>query len=281
MRRLTLALVALLIAGCAGQASPPSIAVGAGADPESALLAHVYAAALRFHGSPAHVETSTDPIGDLDTGDVTVAPGLTGRLLQRFDPGATARAGEQVYRSMIAALPEGVAAADYAESAMDEPAAAVSETTAKEWGGRDVTTLTSHCDELTAGTVGTVVGADAPTVVGTCRLPKVREYPFPTTLFGALRSGEVDVAWTSTAAPKASDGVVVLSDRTALIRAENVVPLYARNALTEAQVRALSEVAGELDTATLSDMLRQVADGKDPGAVAAGWIDAHPLGGRG
>jgi glycine betaine/choline ABC-type transport system substrate-binding protein len=89
------------------------------------------------------------------------------------------------------------------------------------------------------------------------------------------------VAWTSTAAPKAPDGVVVLSDRTALIRAENVVPLYARNALTEAQVRALSEVAGELDTATLSDMLRQVADGKDPGAVAAGWIDAHPLGGRG
>ena len=75
MRRLILALVALLIAGCDGQAPPPSIAVGASADPESVLLAHVYAAALRHHGSPAHVETSPDPIADLDTGDVE-SPGL-------------------------------------------------------------------------------------------------------------------------------------------------------------------------------------------------------------
>jgi glycine betaine/choline ABC-type transport system substrate-binding protein len=278
MRRLTLALVALLIAGCGGQASPPSIAVGASPDPESALLAHVYAAALRYHGSPAHVETSADPIADLDTGDVTVVPGLTGRLLHRFDPEATARAGEQVYRTMIGALPEGVAAADYAQAAVDEPAPAVVESTAKTWGGRDVTALTSHCDKLT---VGIVAGAHAPTAVGTCRLSKAREYPDPAVLFAALRSGEVDVAWTSTAASAVPDGVVVLSDRTALIRAENVVPLYRRNELTEVQVRALSEVAGELDTAALADMLRQVAGGTDPGAVAGAWLDAHPLGGSG
>ena len=278
MRRLTLALVALLIAGCGSQASPPSIAVGARADPESTLLAHVYAAALRHHGSPAHVETSTDPIADLDSGDVTVVPGLTGRLLHRFDPEATARAGEQVYRMMIAALPEGVAAADYAQAAVDEPAPAVLQTTAKTWGGRDASTLMSHCDKLT---VGVVAGADVPTAVGTCPLPKAREYPDPAVLFAALRSGEVDVAWTSTTGPPVPDGVVVLSDRTALIRAENVVPLYRRNELTEAQVRALSEVAGELDTAALADMLRQVADGTDPGAIAGAWLDAHPLGGPG
>ena len=138
--------------------------------------------------------------------------------------------------------------------------------------------LSTHCDKLT---VGRVAGADAPTSVGTCRLPKAREYPDPAVLFAALRSGEVDVAWTSTVAPAVPDGVVVLSDRTALIRAENVVPLYRRNEFTEAQVRALSEVAGELDTAALADMLRQVAGGTDPGAVAGAWLDAHPLGGSG
>ena len=42
---------------------------------------------------------------------------------------------------------------------------------------------------------------------------------------------------------------MVLTDRTSLIRAENVVPLYRRNELTELQVLALNEVAGVLDTA--------------------------------
>jgi glycine betaine/choline ABC-type transport system substrate-binding protein len=276
MRRLTVALVALLIAGCGSQASPPpSIAVGAGADPESALLAHVYAAALRYYGSPAHVESSADPVADLDTGAVTVVPGLTGRLLHRFDPGATARADEQVYRTMLSALPEGVAAGDYAESAGDKPVPAVLETTAKKWGGRDVTAMVSHCDKLA---VGVVAGTAAPTVVGTCRLPKAREYSNPAALFAALRSGEVDVAWTSSAAPSVADGVVELADRTSLIVAENVVPLYRRNELTERQILAINAIAGELDTATLADMLQKVAGGSDPGAVAGSWLDAHPLG---
>ena len=58
----------------------------------------------------------------------------------------------------------------------------------------------------------------------------------------------------------------------ALIRAENVVPLYRRNELTDRQVLALNEVAGVLDTAALADMR-----GKWPGAPtrrrwpAAGW----------
>jgi osmoprotectant transport system substrate-binding protein len=276
MRRLAVALVALLIAGCGSKAPSPSIAVGAGSDPESVLLAHVYAAALRYHGSPAHVEASTDPMADLDSGDVIVVPALTGRLLHRFDPASAARTAEQVYRMMIAALPEGVAAADYAESAVDKPAPAVLETTATKWAGRDVTALVSHCDKLT---VGMVAAVDAPTAVGSCRLPKPREYPDAAALFAALRAGEVDVAWTSTVAPAVPDGVVVLADRTSLIRAENVVPLYRRNELTELQVRALSEVAGELDTAALADMLHRVAGGTESGAVAAAWLDAHPLGG--
>ncbi|GAQ34174.1 substrate-binding protein of ABC-type glycine betaine transport system [Mycobacterium pseudoshottsii JCM 15466] len=64
----------------------------------------------------------------------------------------------------------------------------------------------------------------------------------------------------------------------ALIRAENVVPLYRRNALNERQLLAVNEVGGVLDTAALVDMRRQVAGGADPQAVAAGWLGEHPLG---
>jgi osmoprotectant transport system substrate-binding protein len=275
MRRWAVALCALLIAGCGGNPPSPSIGVGAGPSPESRVLAQVYAAALRYHGSAAHVEQSKDPLADLDDGDVEVVPGLTGQLLQRFLPGAVSRGDEQVYRTMISALPEGIAAGDYAQAAADEPAPAVLEPTAKKWGGRDVATMIGHCDSLT---VGAVAGSTPPAVVGTCRLPAVREYPDAAALFGALRSGQVTMAWTSTAAPNVPDDVVILTDRTSLIRAENVVPLYRRNELTESQVLALNEIAGELDTGALADMLRQLAKGAEPGAVAAGWLADHPLG---
>ena len=266
---------ALLVAGCGAAPATPSLAVGADPDVESVLLAHVYAAALRSYGSPAHVEGGADPIAGLDTGVVEVAPGLTGRLLARFDPGATARAAEQVYRTMISALPEGIGAGDYAQSAEDEPALAVLDATAQKWGKRDVTGLIAHCGGVR---VGKVAGAAVPAAVGTCRLPAVVEYPDAARLVDALRSGRIDAAWTSTALPATPDGVVVLSDRTAAIRAENVVPLYRRNELNERQVLALNEIAGELDTGSLADMLSQIAKGADPGAVADAWLAAHPLG---
>jgi osmoprotectant transport system substrate-binding protein len=275
-RRLAVLLAVLLIAGCGAAAPPaPSIAVGAGPGAESTLLAHLYAAALRSYGSPAHVEPSPDPVADLDTGDVEAVPGFTGRLLVRFDPNAAARAAEQVYRSMISALPEGIGAGDYAQSAEDKPALAVTESTAQKWGKRDVAALVQHCRGLT---VGTVVGDRSPAAVATCRFPAAVEFPDAATLVGALRSGRVDAAWTSTAIPEKPDGVVVLTDRTSAIRAENVVPLYRRNELNERQVLALDEIAGELDTGSLADMLGKVAKGKDPGAVADEWLAAHPLG---
>jgi glycine betaine/choline ABC-type transport system substrate-binding protein len=109
-------------------------------------------------------------------------------------------------------------------------------------------------------------------------MPKPREFPDSATLFAALQAGQINAAWTTTATPNIPSGLVVLSDKTALIRAENLVPLYRRNELDERQVLAVDEVAGVLDTGSLADMRRQVAEGKDPGVVADTWLDAHPLG---
>lgn len=272
---MTVLLAVLVIAGCGGAPPARSIAVGAGPDAATTLLAHLYAAALRSYGSPAHVEQSRDALADLDTGDVEVVPGFTGALLFRFDPDAKARAPEQVYRSMISALPEGIGAGDYAQSAEDKPALAVTDATAQKWGRRDVAAVMRNCQGLT---VGTVPGGRAPAAVGTCRLPAATEFPTTTALVGALRSGRIGAAWTSTAVPETPDDVVVLSDKTSAIRAENVVPLYRRNELDERQVLALNEIAGELDTGSLADMLGKVASGTDPGAVADDWLAAHPLG---
>jgi glycine betaine/choline ABC-type transport system substrate-binding protein len=266
---------ALIVVGCGGHAGPPSIAVGATSNPESQLVAHLYAAALRFYGSAAHVQSVPDPVADLDSGEVRVAPGFTGQLLARFDPDATARADVQVYRALLSVLPEGVAAGDYTTSAEDKPSIAVTEQTADAWGGRDVTAAVRSCAKVVAGALK---GAHTPMKVGVCTMPKPREFPDNTTLFAALRAGQLNVAWTTSATPNIPSELVVLSDKTALIRAENLVPLYRRNELNEPQVLALNEVAGVLDTGSLADMRRQVAEGKQPGLVADAWLDAHPLG---
>jgi len=278
VRRLACVLAALVMvsaAGCGGADETPSLGVASAQDPESALIAHIYAEALRFYGSPAHVEQSPDPLMKLDTGEARVVPGFTGRVLHRFYPDSTARSATQVYREMVSALPEGVAAGDYTTSAQDKPALAVTEATADAWGGRDLTAATRNCDKLD---VGRVAGAAPPDVIGTCKLPKPREYPDRAALFAAVRAGEVNAAWTSTAAPNIPTELLMLSDRTSLIRAENLVPLYRRNELNEAQVLALNEVAGVLDTAALADMRAQVEDGTDPGLVAGAFLAEHPLG---
>lgn len=279
MRRLIVALLALAsvvasVVACGGPAPGRSLAVGARDDAESTMLANLYASALRSYGTAAHVEVVSDPISGLDSTDIDVAPGFTGLLLQRFAPDAKARAAAQVYRDMVSALPEGVAAGDYAESAGDTPALAVTEATAAAWGGRDMTAAVHNCDTLR---IGEVVDARRPAAIGTCGV-KARQYPDAAKLFEALRTGQVNAAWTSTADPDIPVDVVVLGDRTALIRAENVVPLYRRNELSEMQVLALNEVAGVLDTAGLVQMRRQLATGADPAHVADGFLADHPLG---
>jgi len=274
-RRLVVAvLAALLVAGCAATTTSPSMAVGARKDAQSILLASLYAAALRSYGTAAHVEVLPDPLTGLDSGDVTVVAGFTGRLLNTFALGAKARAATQVYRDMVSALPEGVAAGDFAEAAEDKPALAVTEATVEAWRGRDVTTAVRNCDKLE---VGHVADAPAQTTVGTCTV-KANDYSRAAELFEALRIGRINAAWTSTANPDIPADVVVLTDRTSLIRAENVVPLYRRNELSEMQVLALNEVAGVLDTAGLVQMRRQVSAGVDPAQIADAFLAEHPLG---
>ena len=273
---LLLGAVAATVAACAGPGPGPTMTVAAAADPENALLAHVYAAGLRYYGTTARVENSDDPLEALDTGTAGVAAGLTGRLLQRFDPGSAARSAEGVYRAMIGALPEGIAAGDYAPAAEDKPALAVTESTAQKWASRDLTAVVDRCAQVS---VGTATGTMPPDAVGECALAPAREFGTEAMVFDALLAGTVTAVWTTTASTAVPDGVVVLVDRKpTLIPAENVVALYRRNELDQMQLRAINEIAGVLDTAALTGMLRAVRSGADAEAVAEQWLAENPLG---
>lgn len=282
MRRLAALLLAALLtaAGCAsetaGHNAAPEVVVGSAPDAGSMLLAAIYLAALHSYGFGARAGTAVDPMAKLDSGEFTVVPVFTGRTLQILEPGASALSDVQVYRAMVSALPEGVAAGDYATSADDKPVLVVTGSTAGAWGGDDLNALPKHCDGLV---VGVVAGFPAPSAVGSCRLPDAHEFPSQTELFAALRAAQLTAAWTTSADPGIPGDLVALADgKPALIQAENVVPLYRRNALTDRQLLAINEVAGVLDTSALADMRRQVAGGSDPQAVAGGWLADHALG---
>jgi glycine betaine/choline ABC-type transport system substrate-binding protein len=277
-RFIALALTAALAtAGCGHSGHHAAeLVVGSRAGIESTLLADVYTGALRSYGFPARTEQAPNPLAKLDSGTFGVVPSLTGRVLQAFQPGATVRSDAQVYKAMIGALPEGIAAGDYSTAAEDKPALAVTEPTSKSWGGSDLSALSRHCDGLV---IGSIAGAPTPSAVGSCRLPAAREFADDTKLFAAVKAAEVTAAWTTTADPNVPADLVVLTDgKPALVQAENVVPLYRRNELTDRQLLAVNEVAGVLDTAALVDMRRQVTAGADPQAVADAWLNEHPLG---
>ena len=269
--------VTLALAGCGDHRhGPPELVVGSGPEAESVLLANIYAGALRSYGFAARTQSTADPLNLLDSGTVSVVPAFTGKVLQAFQHGATVRSDQQVYRAMIAALPEGLAAGDYATAAEDKPALAVTHATAGAWGGTDLSALPRHCDGLV---VGARAGASTPAAVSNCRLPEPRRFADDTTMLAALRDGQISAAWTSTANPDVPPDAVVLSDgKPALLQAENVVPLYRRNELSDRQLLAINEVAGVLDTAALVDMQRQVAKGATAQSVADAWLGEHPLG---
>jgi glycine betaine/choline ABC-type transport system substrate-binding protein len=277
-RLTTLVLAATLaLVGC-GEGHHPAhqLVVASRPDSESVLLADVYAGALRSYGFPARVESAPDPLSKLDSGTADVVPGFTGQLLQTFQPGATVRSDTQVYRAMVSALPEGIAAGDYTTAAEDKPALAVAQSTAKAWGGNDLSELPQHCEGLV---IGSIAGVATPAAVSRCRLPAARQFRDSRSMFAAVQAGQVTAGWTTTAAPDVPADLVLLSDgKPALVQAENVVPLYRRNELNARQVLAINEVAGVLDTAALIEMRRQVIGGADPQAVADGWLAEHPLG---
>jgi glycine betaine/choline ABC-type transport system substrate-binding protein len=268
----------LFVAGCGSERHlQRELVVGAGTDPASLVLAELYAAALRNYGTPTRVDRVPDPLDQLDSGSVSVVPGFTGRFLQRLAPDPKVIDQKSVYAAMVAALPEGVGAGDYAMAAEDTPAVAVTSATVGAWGGRDLTALVGHCAQVVPGAIA---GAQPPTRLGSCNLPVTRVFPSAAALFDALKTGQINAAWTTNATPDIPGEVVVLEDRKPqLVQAENVVPLYRRNALAEREVLALNEIAGEFDTSALADMRRRVAAGADARQVAEAWLAAHPLGG--
>lgn len=283
------------VSGCASPVLDPaptarSVVVAAPAGADGELLAGIYAGVLRAAGTDATVTARTDivdALAALDAGDVTLVPGYTGRLLHRYVPDATETDAEDVFDALARALPGDAVIADHA-AAQDR---AIMLTPGSGETVTDLAEVLSRCGEFTlVYTSGfeDAGGLDALDRAG-C-VPRASELSDGAGAAAAAADDGV-LAGLTTTAPELSGqtpaAVVTLRDepdrtegeeadtQAPVFPAQNVVPVFRKDVLTDTQLDALRTVAGELSTADLADMLARVGAGEDARSVADEWLSEH------
>lgn len=267
---------------CADDDARPAVAVGADSSTESVLLAEIYSQALARTGTDTTVLTGLDtPTADLDAARIAVLPARNGRLLDRWNPSAAARAPEDVLAAVNAALPQGLSVSDAADGTDLRPRLLVTEDFATRENLRTVTALAPRCPELTVGYTelpGLAPTPIGPDLVADCALTTTIHYPDTEALRNALRDGQIQVGIVN--GPPTGENpadLITLDDEDYALRTQNILALHRTGIFDRRQTKKLNYVAGELTTEELIVLITQVESGADPAVVARTWLDDHGL----
>ncbi|MBM9468199.1 ABC transporter substrate-binding protein [Nakamurella leprariae] len=268
--------------------STGSVVIGSANFPESALIANIYAEALRAKG----VEVTTNlNIGNrevyiraLQDGSIDLIPEYSGTLLQYFDQAATAVSSEDVYTALEGALPDTLTVLEQS-AAEDKDSITVTRATAEQYDLTTIADLAPVAGQLVLG--GPPEFQTRPTGVPGLESKygvvfgefRALDTAGPLTL-NALISDQVQAAnlFTTDPAIKTND-LVSLEDPEFLFAAQNVLPLITESKVTPAIEEALNGVSEKLTTEVLIDLLTQVTvDQQDSAEVATTWVDEQGLG---
>lgn len=284
--------VAMALSGCQAQSSivpahrdDPVVVIETASFGEAEIVGHIYGNALVRSGSRVTARpqsgTQAEVVDSVVAGDATFTVGFTGELLRAFDPGATATEGDEVYAAMMAALPEGVTAADPAP-AEDAPVYVVTRNTSETRGLRAMSDLAGRCGELTLGArQEALADTELAAAVGEtydCGFGRrVALGPNPRAVFDALRAGEIGVGLVQSADPVGlPEDIVTLDDDENAVRAQNLVPVFRKGSLSEDQLSLVNRISGELTTDDVRELLLGVEFGTStPVALANYWLDSH------
>ena len=270
--------------GAAGAVT--SVVVGAADFSESQVLAEVYAQALAAKGITA---TTRPNIGSrevylkaVEDKSVDIVPEYTGSLLSYLSKGATAKGSDEVYAALKAALP-GTLTVLAKSTAEDKNSIVVTKDTAAKWSLKSIADLVAHQGEI-------VVAAPPEFQSRQQGLPGLKEaYGFVPSDFrplkgkaivDALIGGQAQAANIFSTDPAISiNGFVTLEDPKLIFGSDNVVPLVRKDKANDVVTKTLDAVSAKLDTATLTDLVKQVdVDKKDAKVVAKEWLAKIGLG---
>jgi osmoprotectant transport system substrate-binding protein len=265
-----------------------SVVVGSANFPENALLAEIYAGALKAKGvqvkKKLNIGSRETYIPALKDGSIDLIPEYTGVLTQYFSKTLKAVSSDGVYSELKASLPSTLTVLDKS-AAEDKDAVAVTKATAAKDHLKTIADLQPIAKNITLG--GPPEWKTRAT--GVPGLKKVYGLTFksfrPLDTGGplsvqALKNGQVDAVNLFTTDPSiAANSFVILGDPKNLYAAQNVVPLITKSKSNPTIASALNAVSAKLDTKTLGELVKQVVvEKKDASAVAKDFLSKNSLG---
>ena len=266
---------------------PGSVTIGSAAFPESELLADIYGDAMAAKGVDVSKQLNIGErgvyIAALKDGSISAVPEYSGSILYYLDTGATAKSPDDVYAALQdQAAANGFVVTAFAE-AQDSDTISVTQDTADKYDLTSIGDLKDVAGDLTLGAPAQFrTRAD-----GVPALKSVYGVEFGsfkvtqaggTVTLNALKNGSIDAADIFSTDPAIPDNnLVPLEDPENMFAAQNIVPLFAQDVLTQPMKDACDAVSAKLDTATLTELVSKVYGGQEADKVAKDWLTQEGL----
>jgi osmoprotectant transport system substrate-binding protein len=263
-----------------------SITVGSADFSESQVLGEIYAGAIKAKGvsvaSKPSIGSRDVYIKALQDGSIDIVPEYTGSLLTFLKGTAPSQEPDAVYTALKSTLPADLVVLDKS-TAEDKNSMVVTKDTQAKYSLKSIADLAAHQADITVA---------APPEFQTRQQGLVglkSEYSFTPANFlplkgaaivNALKNGQAQAANIFSTDPSiSSNGFVTLDDPKLLFGSDNVVPLMRKDKVNDTITAALNAVSAKIDTATLTDLVKQVdVDKKDASAVAKDFLSKNGLG---
>lgn len=267
--------------------SPGSVTIGSADFPESELLADLYGDAMAAKGVKVskHVKIGERGVymAAMKDGSITAIPEYTGSILPfLLGHSTSAKTPDDVYAQLQqVAAANNFIVTNYAP-AQDSDTITVTQNTANQYHLKSIGDLKSVASKLTFGgppqfktrpdgipalksVYGVTFGRFTPTDAG------------GSVTVNALKNGSVDAADIFSTDPSiVANHFVSLADPKSMFAAQNIVPMFAKNTLTQPMKKACDAVSAKLDTKTLLELDSKLAN-SDPDTVAKAWLKQQGL----
>ena len=288
-------LLVLLGACSTGGGSKPTIKVGSDGFYEAKLMAEIYGQALEANGYTVDrtgigIGTRKVSAPALESGKIDLKPEYIGSGLAYYEPGKQTgdpAANGAELQNALKTKGGGITVLKYSPAA-DQNAFVVRKETADQYSLTKMSDLTAVASKLKFGVAtdcptnpvcGTAlksaygIDVSTATLLSACDTPMVQALAAKTIDVGELCSTQPDIA---------VNGWVVLQDDKLTQPADNIAPLVRDDYLAklgsgkDAFEKILNDVSAKMDTATLTDLGKQVSvDKKDIAVVATAWLKAN------
>ena len=280
-------------ASSAATAAPATIKIGSDGFYEAKLMAEIYAQALEANGYTVDrtgigIGTRKVSAPALESGQFDLKPEYIGSGLAFYEAGKQTgdpKANQTELQNVLNGKGGGITVLDYTP-AQDQNTFVVRADTAAQFHLTKISDLTAVQSQLKFG-----VATDCPTnpvcgvalksaygldlskatLLSACDTPMAQALLGKTIDVGELCSTQPDIA---------VNGWVALQDDKQTQPADNIAPLVRNDYLAKVDKAAfekiLNDVSAKMDTATLTDLGKQVSvDKKDIAAVAKAWLQAN------